>query len=44
MDFFLLSLLQLTESDANLNALKAMVNDAAAFFYPGDSSFDTRAT
>jgi hypothetical protein len=43
MDFFLLFPLRLTESDAKLNALKAMVNNVVAFFYPGDSSFDTRA-
>jgi hypothetical protein len=43
MDFFLLSLLRLTESEAKLNSLKATVNNAVAFFYPGDSSFDTRA-
>jgi hypothetical protein len=40
VDFILLSPLRLTESNAKLNALKAMVNNAVAFFYPGDSSFD----
>jgi hypothetical protein len=43
MDFFLLSPLQLAESDVELNALKAMVNNAVAFFYSGESSFNIRA-
>jgi hypothetical protein len=30
--------LGLTESDAELNALKAMVGNAVAFFYSGESS------
>jgi hypothetical protein len=34
----LLTLLRLTESDAELNALKAMVENSIAFFYQGDSS------
>jgi hypothetical protein len=28
--------------DAELNALKAMVNNVIAFFYPGESSFEAR--
>jgi hypothetical protein len=36
--FFQLTLLQLAESDAKLNALKAMVDNAVAFFYTGKSS------
>jgi hypothetical protein len=43
MDFFLLSPLRLAESDAELNALKAMVNNAVAFFYPGESSSNVHA-
>jgi hypothetical protein len=43
MDFFLLSLLRLTESDAKLNVQKAMVNNVVAFFYPGKSSSNARA-
>jgi hypothetical protein len=43
MDFFLLSLLRLAESDAKLNALKAMVNNAVAFFYLSGSSSNVRA-
>jgi hypothetical protein len=43
VDFILLSPLRLTESNAKLNALKAMVNNVVAFFYPGDSSFDAHA-
>jgi hypothetical protein len=43
MDFFLLSPLQLTELDAELNALKAMVNNVVAFFYLGQFSFDACA-
>jgi hypothetical protein len=42
MDFFLLSPLRLVESDVQLNALKAMVNNAVAFFYPGESSSNAR--
>jgi hypothetical protein len=42
MDFFLLSPLRLPESDAELNSLKAMVNNAVAFFYPGESSSKVR--
>jgi hypothetical protein len=34
----LLTSLRLTETDAELNALKAMVENAVAFFYPGFSS------
>jgi hypothetical protein len=33
--------LQLAESDAELNALKAMVENVIAFFYPGKSSSAT---
>jgi hypothetical protein len=36
---FWLTPLQLTESDADLNTLKVMVDNAVAFFYPGESSF-----
>jgi hypothetical protein len=43
MDFFLLSPLRLAESDAELNALKAMVNSAVAFFYLDKSSSNTHA-
>jgi hypothetical protein len=43
MDFFLLSPLRLAESDAELNALKAMVNNAVAFFYLDKSSSNTHA-
>jgi hypothetical protein len=43
MDFFLLSPLRLTESDAKLNVQKAMVNNVVAFFYPGESSSNARA-
>jgi hypothetical protein len=43
VDFFLLSQLQLTESDAELNTLKAMVNNVVALFYPGKSSFNAHA-
>jgi uncharacterized membrane protein YkgB len=43
VDFFLLSPLRLVELDAELNALKAMVNNAIAFFYPGESSSNTLA-
>jgi hypothetical protein len=38
-----LTLLRLTESDAELNALKVMVDYAVAFFYPGESSSETQA-
>jgi hypothetical protein len=38
-----LTLLRLVESDAELNALKQMVENIVAFFYPGDSSTDARA-
>jgi hypothetical protein len=38
LDFFSLFLLRLVESDAKLNALKAMVNIVVAFFDPGESS------
>jgi hypothetical protein len=34
----LLTLLRLVEIDAELNALKEMVENVVAFFYPGDSS------
>jgi hypothetical protein len=37
MDFLLLSPLRLAELDAEVNALKAMVNNAVAFFYPSES-------
>jgi hypothetical protein len=43
---FLLSLLiplQLTETDAELNALYAMVENTVSFFYPSDSSTTSRA-
>jgi hypothetical protein len=43
VDLFLLSSLRLAESDAELNALKAMVNNVVAFFYPGESSSNARA-
>jgi hypothetical protein len=43
LDFFLLFPLQLTESDAELNTLREMVNNALAFFYPGESSSIARA-
>jgi hypothetical protein len=43
MDHFLLSPLRLAESDAELNALKAMVNNAVAFFYLDKSSSNTHA-
>jgi hypothetical protein len=43
MDFFLLSPLRLAESDAELNALKAMVNNTVAFFYLDKSSSNTHA-
>jgi hypothetical protein len=36
--FLLLTPFWLTELDAELNALKAMVDNAVAFFYPGESS------
>jgi hypothetical protein len=42
-DFFSLFPLWLTESDVKLNALKAMVNNAVVFFYPGESSSKARA-
>jgi hypothetical protein len=34
--------LRLAESDAELNALKAMVDNAVAFFYPGESSSELK--
>jgi hypothetical protein len=43
MDFFLLTPLQLAESDTELNALKTMVNNTVTFFYPGESSSNVRA-
>jgi hypothetical protein len=43
MDFFLLSPLRLTESDAEINALKAMVNYVVAFFYPCESASNAHA-
>jgi hypothetical protein len=43
MDFFLLSPLRLTESDAEINALKAMVNYVVAFFYPCEPSSNAHA-
>jgi hypothetical protein len=39
----ILTPLQLIESDAELNTLKAMVENVVAFFYPNDSSFASRA-
>jgi hypothetical protein len=36
-------LFQPTESDVELNAIKAMVENAIAFFYPSDSSTTLRA-
>jgi hypothetical protein len=42
MDFFLMFPLRLIESDAELNVLKAVVNNVVAFFYPGESSFYAR--
>jgi hypothetical protein len=36
---FWLTPLWLVESDAELNALKVMMDNAVAFFYPGESSF-----
>jgi hypothetical protein len=38
----LLTLLRLIELDAELNALKAMVDNVVPFFYPGESSSATR--
>jgi hypothetical protein len=35
--------LRLTESDVELNALKVMVENTVAFFYPGDSSTSDQA-
>jgi hypothetical protein len=43
MDFFLLSPLRLAESDAELKALKAMVNNVVSFFYPSEYSSNIRA-
>jgi hypothetical protein len=43
VDFFLLSPLRLAESNVELNALKAMVNNTVAFFYPDESSSNARA-
>jgi hypothetical protein len=43
MDFFSLSPFRLTESDAELKTLKAMVNNVVAFFYSGQSSSNARA-
>jgi hypothetical protein len=40
---FWLTSLWLAESDVELNALKAMVNNVVAFFYPGESSSGVRA-
>jgi hypothetical protein len=39
----LLTLLRLAEIDAKINALKAMVENAVAFFYPNDPSPIARA-
>jgi hypothetical protein len=39
----LLTPLRLTETDAELNALKAMVENVVVFFYPNDSSSASRA-
>jgi hypothetical protein len=39
----LLTLLRLTESDADLNTLKVMVENVVVFFYPNDSSLAARA-
>jgi hypothetical protein len=35
--------LRLAESDAELNALKAMVKNVVAFFYPGESASEVCA-
>jgi hypothetical protein len=43
LTFLLLTPLRLTESDAELNALKAMVDNAVAFFYTGESSSEARS-
>jgi hypothetical protein len=40
---FLMTPLQLAESDAELNALKVMVDNVVAFFYPGESSSEVCA-
>jgi hypothetical protein len=42
LTFLLLTPLQLTESDAELNALKVMVDNTVVFFYPGESSSEAR--
>jgi hypothetical protein len=42
-DIFWLTSLQLAESDAELNALKVMVDNAISFFYPSESSSGSRA-
>jgi hypothetical protein len=43
LTFLLLTPLRLIESDAELNALKAMVDNAVAFFYTGESSSEARS-
>jgi hypothetical protein len=40
---FLMTPLQLAESDAELNALKVMVDNVVAFFYPSESSSEVCA-
>jgi hypothetical protein len=40
---FQLTPLQLAKSDAELNALKVMVDNVVAFFYPGESSSEAHA-
>jgi hypothetical protein len=42
LTFLLLTLLRLIESDAEPNALKAMVDNAIAFFYLDESSSEAR--
>jgi hypothetical protein len=41
--FLLLTLHRLIEFDAELNALKGMVENTVVFFYPGESSTTARA-
>jgi hypothetical protein len=43
LESFLLFPLRLIESDAELNALRAMVNNAVTFFYPSESFSNTHA-
>jgi hypothetical protein len=42
LNHFLTDPLRLIESDAELNALKVMVDNAVVFFYPGESSCEAR--